>query len=462
MRYGCRRDRGRLPPSRSLAVHLDAADTLAGVRRYLGLFLLSLQKIPPSVLAPPGLVGVIAQWIDACAVHPAPLLSVAAALSVVSTLAGRRYCLPSGLRACTYVVGVAKSGVGKEIGRQCAVALLDRCGLRRRVGTGSIASGAGLVARLSACPTQLFLLDELGRLLEAFASRNAGTHEREIMTVLMELWSAAPGVFLGKAYAERDAPVIEMPHTVIYGTTTPDAFYAALKGRDVVDGVLSRLIVLEVEHDQLPEAHPTANSAEPSAALVAACKALAAGPANGNLDGVETSTMRSTPLIVPLTAAAADAAAFIGQGLTAHLGTVEHRDLWVRAKEQTLRVALAVAVGDGKIEVEEGHLKWAWDLVRWSTKRLELAVAERVADTDEGRACQAVMAALAAAGGVISARDLARSKHARKLDRRARKAAIDELLDVERISQHTAPACRNGKQSTTYALRFDDDPEPDT
>lgn len=405
---------------------------------------------PASILHPPGLVGDVARWIDACAVHPAPLLSVAAALSVVSTLAGRRYCLPSGLRTCTYVVGVAQSGVGKEVGRQCVVALLDRCGLRKRVGTGSIASGAGLVARLAACPTQLFLLDELGRLLEAFSSRNAGTHEREIMTVLMELWSAAPGVFLGKAYAEKEAPVIEMPHTVIYGTTTPEAFYGSLKGRDVVDGVLSRVIVMEVDHGQLAEQEPTANSGEPPAEIVRQCKALAQGPPDGNLDGLEMATMRTAPRLVHLTDEAKAGAARIGEGLTVQLGRVEHRDLWVRAKEQTLRVALAVALGCGRTDVTAYDLKWAWDLVRWSTKRMDAAVTSRVSDTEEGRAQLAILQAIEEAGGELSRRDLARSRLVRRFDARTRKTALGMLIDAERVSLHSLPTM--GRAREVYSL----------
>jgi hypothetical protein len=409
----------------------------------------------PAIAQPSGLVGEIARWIDACAVHPAPMLSIASALSVVSTLAGRRYCLPSGLRTCTYVVGVAQSGVGKEVGRQCAVALLDRCGLRRRVGTGSIASGAGLVARLVSCPTQLFLLDELGRLLEAFSSKNAGTHEREIMTVLMELWSAAPGVFLGKAYAEKDAPVVEMPHTVIYGTTTPDAFWGALKGRDVVDGVLSRIVVLEVDHGQLPEVQPTANSGEPPAALIEACKTLAKGPADGNLEGLDLSTQRTAPRIVRLSAEAAEGAARIGAGLTVQLGRAEYRDLWVRAKEQTLRIALAVALGCGRLEVGASDLKWAWDLVRWSTKRMEAAVSARVAETEEGRCMLAIMQAVTEARGSISRRDLTRSRHMRRFDARVRQSALRMLLDSERLISHSLTTM--GRAREVFSLPIDDE-----
>ena len=399
---------------------------------------------------PPGLIGDIASWIDSCAVHPAPTLSVAAAISVVSTLAGRRYCLPSGARACTYVIGVAQSGVGKEVGRQCAVSLLDRAGLRKRVGSGGIASGAGLVTRLSTCPTQLFLLDEFGRLLEAFSGKNAASHEREIMTVLMSLWGAHSGVFLGKAYAEKDQPTIELPHCVLYGTTTPDAFYAALKGRDVVDGVLSRMIILEVDHGQLAEVHPTGRSNEPPAELVRRCKALAQGPpGDSNLEGIESSTIATKPRIVALSPEAQAHVATLSAGITVKLGATEYRDLWVRAKEQALRVALACALGCESDRVEVEHLQWAWSIVRWSTRRMELAVAARVADTEEGRCQLAWLAAIADAGGRLDRRDATRGRHLRRFDARTRKVALGCLIDSEAISLHSVATMGRAREIYT-------------
>ena len=80
----------------------------------------------------PGLVGDVAKWIDACAVHPAPVLSTAAALACCSAIVGRRYTC-QGARGVLYVVAVAKSGVGKDVGRRCATNLLEKAGIGERV-----------------------------------------------------------------------------------------------------------------------------------------------------------------------------------------------------------------------------------------------------------------------------------------------------------------------------------------
>lgn len=388
-------------------------------------------------MQPLGLVGDIARWIDSCAVHPAPLLSVAAALSVVGVMCGRRYSLKSGLRTCTYVVGVAGSGVGKEVGRQCVMSLLDRVGVPERIGTGGIASGAGLVARLVEHPTQLFLLDEFGRLLEAFSHERAASHEREIMTTFMQLWSSAPGVFKGKAYAERDTPVVQMPHTCLYGTTTPDAFYASLKGRDIVDGVMSRMLVMEVDHGQQPQVDPTSSVGEPPEDIVQRCKALVAGNAFGNLATLDSSATRVTPTVIRMEAKAEAWLRKIGAGLTAKINSAEHGELWVRANEQTQRVALAHALGRGELEIGFLDVQWAWDLVRWCLLRIDDAVDARVAETDEGRCKLAILAAIDAADGELCGRDLARHKLVRRYDTRMRKQAVGALLDEERITMQT-------------------------
>lgn len=412
---------------------------------------------PRALVNPPGLIGDIARWVDACAVHPAPILSVASAISVVSTLCGRRYALRGGLRACTYIVGIAQSGVGKEAGRQCAVSLLDRCGLRRRVGTGAIASGAGLVQRLVAHPVQLFLLDEFGRMLDAFSSRNSASHEREIMTTLMTLWSAAPGVFLGKAYAEKEATAIEQPHTVVYGTTTPDPFYGAFRSRDVIEGVLSRMLIFEVDHGQLAEVHATQSVSEPPATLIARCKAVASGAAFGsapigNVSDVDLSGTVAMQIIVPLSPAAEAGVRAIGASLTDKLNRATHRDLWVRAREQAMRLALAVAVGCGSAEVAADHLAWAWAVVRWCVAHGERRVSELVADTEEGRCRLAILRAIGEAAGTISPRDLVRSRHLRPYDRRVRTTAVQELLDAGDLVVRSLGVAGNGREAITYGI----------
>ena len=379
----------------------------------------------------PGFIGDVQAWIDDCAIYPAPLLSLGAAVACVATLCGRRYALPSGLRSALYVVGVAKSGVGKDVGRQCTANLLTAAKCQDRIGTDDIASAAGVVARLRKHPVAWFPLDEFGRLVEAYTSKNAGSHERMIVTTLMKMWSSTSGTYYGKAYAERDCQSVEMPHPVIYGTTTPDALYRALRGSDVVDGVLSRLLVLEVDHGQMPERVPTASSASPPAELVERAAKIARGRGEGNLASVEQADLRATPTVLPLSAAAEAASRRIGAGLRAKLDGA-HAELWVRAREQSLRLALAVAVGCDADEVGVEHLAWSWRLVRWTTQRIVSSVAARVADTEEGRCALALLSAIDAAGGAPMTL-AALSRAAWRWDRRVRTDSLASLLDSGQV-----------------------------
>jgi hypothetical protein len=405
----------------------------------------------------PGLIGEIADWIDSCAVHRARVLSVAAAVSVVCTLAGRRYALPGGARAILHSVGVARTGVGKEIGRQCAIGLLTAAGHDKRIGADDVTSAAALVTLLRDCPTKLLLLDELGRLLEAYGSGNAASHERGIVTSLIRLWSSGPGKFLGRAYAERPPQSVMQPHAVMYATTTPESLIRSLKGSDVVDGVLSRLLLWRVPHGQLAPARPTGKPLEPPAQLVAMCKGLARGPEGGNLSGLESADLACDPVVVPLSDAAEEAAGRIGDRVRERLEG-DAADLWVRAREQSLRLALAAAVSCGSLRVEVEHLKWAWQIVRWSTQGSAELVAHNVAETEEGRAVLAVLALLERRGGHATRSEITRALH--RIDRRVRESALASGLDSGRIVRETVVV--RGKTADAYRLASSDELEATT
>ena len=397
----------------------------------------------------PGLVGDVAKWIDACAVHPAPVLSTAAALACCSAIVGRRYTC-QGARGVLYVVAVAKSGVGKDVGRRCATNLLEKAGIGERVGTDDVASAAGLVKRLRECPVQFFPLDEFGRLVEAFTSKNAGNHERQIITTLMKLWSSCGDTYYGKAYADSKAASlkVENPACVVYGTTTPDVFYRALRGSDVVDGVLSRVLLVECDHGQALAVDPTSRSTDPPAELVERVQAVVrGGVGKGNMGAVDSANLRAPTIDLPLTAAAREGYQRIGLGIRPKLDG-PFPDLWVRAREQALRVAVVVAAGCLSETVEVEHLTWAWRFVRWSVSASHRVVRTRVADTEEGRCALAVLELLTSQGGVASKSDVTRRCQA--WDRRVRADALASLIDAGDIMTETVPT--RGRAVTVYRL----------
>lgn len=402
----------------------------------------------------PGLIGQIADWIDSCAVHRARVLSVASAVSVVCTLMGRRYALPSGARAQLFSVGVARTGVGKEIGRQCSIGLLTAAGYDKRIGADDVTSAAALVTLLRDCPTKILLLDELGRLLEAYGSGNAASHERGIVTGLIRLWSSGTGKYLGRAYAEKPPQSVMQPHAVVYATTTPESLTRSLKGSDVVDGVLSRLLLWRVDHGQLPPARPTGSPMAPPHELVEMCKALARGPDGGDLSDLESPDVGPVPFVVEMTPAVEDAAGRIGDRVREHLEG-PHADLWVRAREQTLRLALAAAVSCGSTTVEIEHLTWAWKVVRWSTHGSADLVARNLAETEEGRAVLAILNLLERRGALMSRSEITRALH--RVDRRVREAALASALDSGRVVREAVSV--RGKTSDAYRLASSDELE---
>lgn len=413
------------------------------------------------MLGPPGLIGDLAMWMDDCAVHAAPLLSLGAAISLAGVLCGRRYATTTGLRGNVYLVGVARSGVGKENARQCAMSMLTRSGLDGLRGTDEIASAAGLLKKMHEGPTRLFCLDELGRILASIGGRNAGTHERAIATTLMKLHGSAPGVFLGTAYAERSENPIEQPHCVVWGTTTPDSFYGALKASDVVDGFLNRLLVLEVDHGQHAPSVPRASRSEPPQELVERCKALGNGefiPDRGNLSIVNASMsgVRYSPRVVSMTEQATAVLDAFSEGVRKQINSSKIAEVWARAREHAWRLALVQAVSEAPADprIEADHMRWASRFVWWATMRVSVAVSERMGESDEQRCGAAIVRYLRTADrGMASIRDIARIA-ARGYDKRVRDQALRDLaergyLEVRQI--------RESSRSTTYYELTEDD-----
>lgn len=424
---------------------------------------------PPALLQPYGVVKDIADWIDRRSRYKCRPLATAAALACMATVCGRRYAHEDGMRAALYMIGVAESGYGKEAGRQSAIKLLARAGLEQRVGTGDFASETGLVVQLRDCPVRMFPLDEFGRMLAGFTSKNAGSHERQIVSTLMKLWgNAGRDTFLGKAYAEKPAIRIEEPHAVLYATTTAEQFWRAVQGSDVVDGVMSRLLIIPVDGARGQWRETSPGDSEPPKALIDTVKMLAKGPPMGDLANIDSSESQGTHAVVVMSPEAQDASTRVRETADAlALKDPTQLALWRRAHEQTLRLALVAAVSSWPAHIDacrlaslepskaptiqEMDILWAWSIVRWSTRRMCSAVRDLVADSDEERTTLAIIKA-ARRGGIdgVSRRDLTRALQ--RVPRAVREAAIRTALESGQVVMHTRPHHGYGRPGEWFAL----------
>jgi hypothetical protein len=255
-------------------------------------------EFPLELLEVPGLVGELAGYLNRTARYPQPILTLGAAIAGAATLMGRKVCTESNLRTNIYILGVAESGAGKEHARQALRTVFDAAGAFRRVSVEGLASDAALNTALVAVPSSLFLLDEIGRFLAVVSDARASSHQSEIITQLLKIYSAAAGPYCGKVYADADrAQVVQQPNLSIYGTTVPSAFYAALTTSQIEDGFLSRLLVFE-SPDPDPEPRDVLTE-PPSVSLIEQCEWWERAPeqndpTQGNVDAM----LRPSPRIV--------------------------------------------------------------------------------------------------------------------------------------------------------------------
>jgi hypothetical protein len=250
------------------------------------------QAFPDDLLHPTGLVGEIMQHILDRAIIPQPVFALSAALCAVGTLAGRKYQSPSGIRTNIYCLNVGDSGSGKDAPKKIIKKLFEDAGVSRRACVEDTASDSAIITVMVMTPSQLFLLDEIGRLLET--TKKGGVHLYNVVSVLLKLYSSADEIYYGKVYAatDRDNQVkINQPNLCILGSTSPDTLYKGLNYEAASDGFLSRMMIFETDNSLMRKERRKALLKKTDKGLIDKIKALEARPINvkpeGNLDAVD-------------------------------------------------------------------------------------------------------------------------------------------------------------------------------
>jgi hypothetical protein len=238
------------------------------------------------LLRPPGLVGEIAQWINTQSIYPREHLAVAAALMVVSNVAGMRYHDPLDNTSFNlFCFGVADSSTGKEAILQAHNELLRACGIAAAV-HGGIKSEQEVYRNLVRHQAAYYAVDEMGEVLGKInTARTKGTasYLEGVIGTLMSLYSKSNSFAaitgdlkeevknslnterqraqkqidenddksgrsakrlqrLEKALATIDMG-LENPFLSIFGLTTPEKFDALMTFDMAVNGFMGRALI---------------------------------------------------------------------------------------------------------------------------------------------------------------------------------------------------------------------------
>lgn len=356
---------------------------------------------PPHLLNAPGVLREFMDWMLSTAQKPQPILALAASLSIVSTVLAQKVKSQTGLRTNLYLVSVADTSAGKDHGRKCLKVALQAAGLASMVGGEEIASGQGLLARVTKTPTTVFQPDEFGLWMKSINAKNSSAHLQQIITNLMKLFTSAGTIYTGTEYADQGNKPrldIEYPCVNLHATTTPEPLFDSFSSGDVASGNLNRLLILFAPSGRFPMRF--ADMTEPPETLILWMKA-----ARALMQGMAGMTP-GNPITIHMDAQAEAMFATLyeyqqDQEEAKREGGTHH--LWGRCWEHAAKLALVAAcaqhtnaqqftdlIRQGQVVVTASAASWAIDFTKYVLTSMEHEVSVRVADSEFGQITQTV------------------------------------------------------------------------
>jgi len=220
----------------------------------------------------PGFVDTLADYTVRTSRYTNRALAFSGALALLSFLCGRRYRTLSHLSSSLYVIALADSATGKESPRQINFRLLRAFGYGGSFGD-RFASGEGLEDSLYRSPSMFYQPDEVSFLFASMADRNFSPTSSSIASAILRLYT--DGIYAmrvtsrkrpakGSSGEEARARLIDNPNLVLFGTATPDKFYASLSIDGLENGLVGRCFVVPASAQRVRNASPSYDEDPPA------------------------------------------------------------------------------------------------------------------------------------------------------------------------------------------------------
>lgn len=379
---------------------------------------------PEELLKVPGLVNDVMAWTLETSHRRQPILALGSALALMSVLTGNKVQDEAGTQTNIYVIGLAKSGSGKDRGRNVNKSVTTEAGCEELLGPEDISSSAGMVSSLEESPSRLFQVDEFGRFLQTLKNPNKAPHLYAIVTTLMKIYTSSGSTYNGAAYADlKKVKKVHWPHAVLYGTSVPESFYESMTREGLANGFVARLLVFDAGKE-LPVFQSPRMTRVPEW-IVKAARAWAQfdpAPERLNRKIPEPRTLTTSPeamqIFTDLNAIAEREFALneMGCGPT-----------WMRLVEKARKLAIlygASEQGPALEVIDERAASWAARLAEYLIRKLLYSAQENIADNTFESDCKHVKKAIDEKGSVgMGKRPLLRKF------RRFRVKELDEILE---------------------------------
>jgi len=344
--------------------------------------------MPAHLLNVPGLVNEVKDLTLRTSPHPEPVLAFCGSLSVQAFLAARKVRDSYDNRTNIYLLGLARSGTGKDQARKINNRILCDVGLSAAIGD-TFASGEGIEDKLFSQPSLLFQTDEIDTIITQITKGRDGRHDN-IMSMLLKMYSAANSVYPMRVKAgKKDSGIIDQPSLVIFGTATPVHYYEALSTKMLDNGFLARMLILECT--KRGKAQKLVPIDIPDSVKRIAKYWADFQPGTGNL-----SNFHPVPALVEFSGKAEDLITEFSLYADEQYELAEDKNddavmsVWARAAEKAHRLALIYACSENALKpvISESAVKWAREFVEHLTKRMLFMVAEHASENDFHSQCK--------------------------------------------------------------------------
>lgn len=408
--------------------------------------------MPDSVFPKRGLLKDIAEYILETSLYPRQGLALASAVATVGFLASRKYTA-SNLSSAVYIMAVENTTAGKGYPMEVLESIIIKTGAKNGLG-GTLASGSAIESALSENASRIYSIDEIGDFLNRITSEKASSHEAEIKTNFLTLYSkSCPNkFFMGKERANRKdfKPImIESPSVCLYGTTTGQSFYSSFTSKQVNDGLLGRFLLID-QNDNNPRANNSHSNDKIPDHIIEKAKNIYNFKKEGNLIGVvPTENEEVTWVNVKISTEINDkVSAFRDKIDEIRMST--NNVLMGRTTENALRLSIiyAVSIDPYNPIIDDEAWEWASEFSLWCANTITEKTKENISDSQYEKDLKSLLMIIKKAGkDGITLSDLSRKK---TLTSQVKKDILNELNLRGNITTERIPTVGNTTSKIFY------------
>ena len=390
---------------------------------------------------PPGFVGHFASFLTQHSKYKQPIIALASSLCFAGTLMGRKYRTEENTRTNLFLAVLAPTGSGKQFPRD-VIKQFDNAHDLKMFGSEKVTSRAAIERLITWRPSCLFLIDEFGMYLKQLMATTTG-YQADIIQTLMEVFTSCTGPYypLDRATQEEDRYFIDQPCLSVLGTATPETFWDGLNTSKIRDGSLNRFLIFQTPNKR-PERHRPEIIRKFPADLVDKALGFRDTPTStqpGNVVG------SPDPEVIHYSDEAFICFENLEDECTKLIDAQSvTSSMWVRVVEYAKKIALIIAVGDGKKEIEFGHAEYGCGLVKQLTEQTIISINQNLSDNQNERVSKKVERLIREAGkaGISSTVLTQRTRYLNNA--RHRKEILSDLQDSGLV------VCAKTKADNTY------------